>query len=209
MNKPIFCIVGKSGVGKSTYLDTLANDTHMNTIGIKELKYHTTRKKRYKSEDSYHFVSFNDFLKDYNSGNIIEKRHYNKFDEDVVYYTTKSDIEDSSGRALFCAASVDQALSYYDTLNSIYIINIEVNTKQRLQRLISRCNNEDDCYEVCRRAIEEDKEYNKLFERDFGDKIITVDNSDQEYMSSEEVILHNTGIITNFIYNNSHPYTNI
>ncbi len=206
MNKPIFCIVGKSGVGKSTYLDALVNDNRMNILGIRELKYHTTRKKRYESEDSYHFVSFDEYLEDHNSRNIIERRSYHKFDEDVIYYTTKSDIEDSSSCALFCAASVDQAISYYDKLDNVYIINIEVDTKQRLQRLINRCNTEDECYEVCRRTLEENKEYNKLFERKwesarFRNRMITIDNSDQKFKSAKEVIAYNTDIIVDFIYN--------
>ena len=177
MNKPIFCIVGKSGSGKSTYLDALIKDNDIKKANIKELKYHSTRSKRFPSEDTYFFTSYDDYLNT-DKNDIIEKREYEKYDEKVAYYTTKSDLNRNDCSALICAASIDQALSYYNSLDNVYIINIYVNTKERLLRLINRCKTENDCYEVCRRTIEEDTEYNKLFEFEFGDNLINIDNSD-------------------------------
>ena len=55
--KPIFCIVGKSGSGKSTYLDALMNDSRVKELYFKELKYHTTRSKRTPEEDAYYFTT--------------------------------------------------------------------------------------------------------------------------------------------------------
>ena len=46
MGKPIFCIIGRSGSGKSTYLDALMNTCFVKDNEIIELKYHTTRSKR-------------------------------------------------------------------------------------------------------------------------------------------------------------------
>lgn len=134
-NKPIFCIVGESGAGKSTYLNLIINSKKLN---IKELKYYTTRKKRCEEEDSYYFVTNDKFLEEQEANNIIEYREYSKYDEDVVYFTTYDNINIDNCEALICAASVDQALSYREKLNNVYIIDVKVELKERVQRLLDR-----------------------------------------------------------------------
>ena len=160
MGKPIFCIIGRSGSGKSTYLDALMNTSFVKDNEIIELKYHTTRSKRTPEEDSYYFTTYEEY-KNTNKEDIIESREYQKYDEKVVYYTTKDDV-DKDCRAFICAASVDQAISYYNKLGDVYFISIYMDTKERLLRLINRCNTENECYEVCRRTIEEDEEINRF-----------------------------------------------
>ena len=160
MGKPIFCIIGRSGSGKSTYLDALMNTSFVKDNEIIELKYHTTRSKRTPEEDSYYFTTYEEY-KNTNKEDIIESREYQKYDEKVVYYTTKDDV-DKDCKAFICAASVDQAISYYNKLGDVYFISIYMDTKERLLRLINRCNTEKECYEVCRRTLEEDEEINRF-----------------------------------------------
>ena len=59
--KPIFCIVGKSGASKSTYLDYIMKDDRFKELNIKELKYHTTRSRRTPTEDSYYFTTMQEY----------------------------------------------------------------------------------------------------------------------------------------------------
>ena len=160
MGKPIFCIIGRSGSGKSTYLDALMNTCFVKDNEIIELKYHTTRSKRSPEEDSYYITTYEEY-KNTNQEDIIESREYQKYDEKVVYYTTKDDVNKDC-KAFICAASVDQAISYYNKLGDVYFISIYMDTKERLLRLINRCNTENECYEVCRRTIEEDEEINRF-----------------------------------------------
>ena len=160
MGKPIFCIIGRSGSGKSTYLDALMKTCFVKDNEIIELKYHTTRSKRYPEEDSYYFTTYEEY-ENTSKEDIIESREYQKYDEKVVYYTTKDDV-DKDCKAFICAASVDQAISYYNKLGDVYFISIYMDTKERLLRLINRCNTENECYEVCRRTIEEDEEINRF-----------------------------------------------
>jgi guanylate kinase len=161
MNKPIFCIVGQSGAGKSTYLDLILNDKKMKNK-VKELKYCTTRRKRYKEEDSYYFVKNDKFIEELEAGNVIESRHYEKYDEDVEYFTTYDNLNVQDCNALICAASVDQALSYIEKLDNIYVIDIKVDLKERIQRLLERAETNDEVLEVCRRALEEQEEYSRI-----------------------------------------------
>lgn len=161
MNKPIFCIVGRSGAGKSTYLDLILNDKKMKNK-VKELKYCTTRKKRYEEEDSYYFVKNDNFIEELEAGNIVESRHYEKYDEDVEYFTTYDNLNVQDCDALICAASVDQVLAYIKKLDNIYVIDIKVDLKERIQRLLERTKTNDEVLEVCRRAIEEQEEYSRI-----------------------------------------------
>ena len=93
MNKPIFCIVGESGAGKSTYINLLLAN---NKYKLKELKYCSTRSKRYKEEDTYYFMTNDEYFDILNNRpeDIIESRMYEKYDEKVYYFTLKENLED-------------------------------------------------------------------------------------------------------------------
>ena len=197
MGKPIFCILGRSGSGKSTYLDALMNTSFVKDNEIIELKYHTTRSKRSPEEDSYYFTTYEEY-KNTSKEDIIESREYQKYDEKVVYYTTKDDV-DKDCKAFICAASVDQAISYYSKLGDVYFISIYMDTKERLLRLINRCNTENECYEVCRRTLEEDEEINRFNSAGIpSSKIAFINNN----TSGQYTINGNLEIIKNFISSN-------
>ena len=194
MGKPIFCIIGESGSGKSTYLDALMNTSFVKDNEIIELKYHTTRSKRTPEEDSYYFTTYEEY-KNTNKEDIIESREYQKYDEKVAYYTTKDDVYKDC-KAFICAASVDQAISYYNKLGDVYFISIYMDTKERLLRLINRCNTENECYEVCRRTIEEDEEINRFNSAGIPSYKITFINNT---ISGQDTITSNLENIKNFI----------
>lgn len=176
MEKPIFCLVGESGAGKSTYLDLIINSGKLN---VKELKYFTTRKKRYAEENSYYFVNNDKFIEEWQANNVIEYRDYQKYDEDVTYFTTYENLDVSDCDALICAASVNQALAYKEKLENVYIIDLKVELKERIQRLLDRANSNEEVLEICRRILEEQEEYKKL--EQINDKIIHIYNDNTKY----------------------------
>ena len=136
--------------------------------------------------------------KNTNKEDIIESREYQKYDEKVVYYITKDDINKDC-KAFICAASVDQAISYYNKLGDVYFISIYMDTKERLLRLINRCNTENECYEVCRRTIEEDEEINRFNSAGIPiNKIAFINNN----TSGRYTINSHIEIIKNFISSN-------
>ena len=190
--KPIFCIVGKTGAGKSTILNYITSefDTRFVDINIKKIIYHTTREIREGEVDGvdYHFVPSVDseeFKLVYNPDKIIEERNYHKYDGLVKYYTTYDDINQSDGKVLICATSVDQAITYYNKLNNVYIICIDAPLHERIKRVIDRGNQSDsECMELCRRILEESNEFDRINFFDDND-VYTVHNSNH-YKSNFE-----------------------
>ena len=187
MNKPIFCIVGESGSGKSTYLNLILHDKKLHNR-VKELKYYTTRRKRYKEEDSYYFVDENKFVEEWEADNLIEYRRYSKYDEDVIYFTTYDNINVSDCDALICAASVDQTLSYIEKLDNVYVIDIRVELKERLKRLLNRANTDTEVLELCRRTLEEQEEYSKIKNIDHNIVHIYNDNSRFDFPNTGDML---------------------
>lgn len=207
MNVPIFCVVGMSGAGKSTYLHHLMNDDRIKSSGIEELVYHTTRNKRYPEESGYHFVSFHEFERCKHA--VVEYRLYEKYDSNnneksvVAYYTTYGDVYSipPSTKALVCATSVDQLLSYYKTFSNVYVIDISVELKVRLDRLLTRATDENGKYiehevmEIFRRCQEERSEYGRLASSDIPEeKYLRIDNTEDDSIDS------NLTRIVEFIY---------
>ena len=204
MNKPIFCIVGESGAGKSTYLDLVVNSKELN---IKPLKYYTTRSKRYKEEDGYYFVDENKFAEEFKKDNIIEYRLYSKYYESVYYFTTYDNIDIEDCDALICAASVSQALAYREKLDNVYIIDLKVELKERLYRLLDRANSNKEVLEICRRMVEERKEYSKL--ESVNDNIIHIYNDNTKYQFNNTgdmlyCMITTTNLLTIIEYIKSH-----
>ena len=206
MNKPIFCIVGESGCGKSTYLDLILNSNRYD-YNLKELKYCTTRRKRYSEENDYYFMSNDEYLKikSINPDNIVEYRHYNKYDEDVYYFTLRKNLECEGYDALICAASVDQALSYMKALDDVYIIDIKVELKERIKRLLNRANTNNEVLEICRRTVEEQDEYRRLDSVNKNIMHIYNDNSKFKYEYSADMLYavitsSNLNTIEKYIY---------
>ena len=181
IDKNIYCIIGMTGSGKSTLLDSLLQSAPED-LDIGNLIYHTTRRKRDNEKDGvdYYFTDENEYNKCRFADELIESRHYQKYDESVYYYTTKSDICDNPSRNILCAASVDQAISYYNMFkDKVHIIMLNVSVKERLQRLIERADNDNDIKEACRRIIEEENEFariNDYYQKDLISSI-TINNS--------------------------------
>ena len=74
-----------------------------------------------------------------------------------------------------------------------------MDTKERLLRLINRCNTENECYEVCRRTIEEDEEINRFNSAGIpSSKIVFINNT----ISGQDTITSNLENIKNFISSN-------
>lgn len=174
----LFCIVGKTGSGKSLYMTKLLEDKRfISKYNISNLVYGTTRSKR-KDEiegKDYYFISKEEYAK-INYDDLIEFRSYYTLNDGEVYYFTKKEyLEDSNN--IICIASPYQyekykSWFYYKSLESnhndynIYAIIIDTDLKTRLNRVInSRTSKDDDIYELCRRVIQEKMEFDDVCKR--------------------------------------------
>ena len=203
MEKNIYCIVGKSGSGKSYYMNAISSDTKfMKKANLAPLVYGTTRDKRVNEVDGvdYNFITEEEY-KAIPSSKLIESRSYNTI-TGKKYYFTKSDYIENAKANLICTASLYQYEYYRSWINlknltaskstvnepiyNLHLIIIETELRNRLERILqNRCNTETDIYEACRRIVEERAEFTSVEERvpEFKDpftykQVIIIDNND-------------------------------
>ena len=165
----IFCIVGKSGSGKSFYFDQIIKDSDfIHSTNLKPLVYGTTREPRENECDGVDYFFFTDEKFDkIPKENIIECRTYKLANGKCVKYFTKENYFVGKEN-IICAVSPYQFDSYVKWANKkneegqdvhIYLIYIDADIKTRVERSLSRCTTEDDVLETCRRTLEEGKEF--------------------------------------------------
>ena len=201
MNKNIFCIVGKSGAGKSYYIDSIRSDSKfMKQANLSPLVYGTTREKRAGEKDGidYNFVTEEQY-KNINPNNLIETRTYGTI-SGIKYYFTKSDYIKNPKSNLICTSSLYQYESYRNwtnlenltnksnSIDEKYILNIIIinsELKTRLKRIIDRSTTDKEIYEGCRRVVEEKSEFEsvesrvpELMDPMIYPQVLIIDNND-------------------------------
>lgn len=180
----IFCILAKTGAGKTEYVNRILNDQQfMKENNLSLLVYGTTRSMRENEKEGidYYYHSMEDYNKITNE-ELIESRSYYTLNDGEVYYFTKTEYFQKETN-IICIASPYQYESYKSwctrenikgakyNLNAI-IINTDL--KVRIDRLIKRASKDEDIYEMCRRIIQERNEFD-----DVGKRILEISNPDQ------------------------------
>lgn len=174
---PIYTVLGKSGAGKSTVVDSImCDDTEYD---FKKIKPYTTRPKRHKYEDDYHFMT-RSILDMYTSTDEIIRRYIKdeKVISDISYnvnngkvwryiLTYDESIYRQDRRLKFIlAASIGQFMDMY----SNYVLSKHLNTdrlpvkpipvvveaiddKERLKHLFRRASSNSSYKEILRRDL--------------------------------------------------------
>ena len=176
MYKKIVCILGFTGSGKNTILDNILKFvSRYNDLKRKigRLVYHTTRDKRDKEIDGVDYIfenykSCSEIYKKYDADRLIELREYhtmNDSNSSIFYYTLDTDIENSKYDILITTASPNQYKSYKARYGSNVIgIFIDSPIKTRMLRVLnSRYETDKECFELCRRILDEMDEFNSVF----------------------------------------------
>lgn len=214
----LFCIVGKTGTGKSTYLNKILEDKEfLEAHNLSNLVYGTTRKKRNGEIDGvdYHFLSKYDY-KQIPINSLIEFRSYYTLNNGTIYYFTKEDYLTNGN--IICITSPYQYESYKnwiikENLKSeitnkiyrLYLIDLNMDLKKRINRLVSRADSDDDVYEMCRRIIQERQEDEDVKKRvyelnnpEFVGNVLCINNTEDDCLDKNisriKEYIHNTCI---------------
>lgn len=175
--KNIFCIIGRSGAGKSFYTNEIINDKKfLKKAKLEPLVYGTTRAKRSNEKDGvdYNFITEEAFEK-IPKDKLIEFRTYSTINGKNHYFT-KTDYIENKHNNLICTSSLYQYESYRNWVNlqnikkpnsyKLYLIILDASVKNRLLRIIDRrCKTDNDIYEACRRIVEERAEFDQVSHR--------------------------------------------
>lgn len=152
MKDSLIIVVGKSGTGKSSLVDTLCMKRGYNNI-----KSYTTRKPRV-NDYTHHFISKDELIQ-YQQNDLIYSQDY-LFDN--IYFTTKKDIDSHH----FYITSPKSAIELQDKLGGLgyklLTIYFECDEETRIDRLIKRGDN----YQSILNRMEEEKHIFKDFHYD-------------------------------------------
>lgn len=166
----IFCIVGQSASGKDTFYRAV-----LERYGeeLSPVIPSTTRPMRAGERDGidYHFVTFEQLAQLEADGMVIEKRSYHTVHGLWVYFTMKFDLAPDHNYILISTLEGAERLQAHYGSESVPVIFLRVDAKERLIRSIEREAREStpDYREVCRRFLADEQDF-------AADKIAAIPN---------------------------------
>lgn len=150
----IIALFGKSGAGK----DTIQKWMVANLPNMKDIVSYTTRPKRdYEQEGiDYHFINHTQFAEKVLDGSMLEATEFNHW-----FYGTSIDELDINkiNVGVFNVFGIQCLLQ--DNRLDVLPVYIDCYDKTRLLRTLNRENNPD-CYEICRRYMTDEDDFNKI-----------------------------------------------
>lgn len=125
MNRPLFCIIGKSASGKTTIANMLEEKYMFNQV-----QSYTTRKPRYNGETGHVFLTEDEFN---NLEDIVSYTLYNG-----NQYGTTAGLLDQNDIFVVDVPGVESLLQKYKTNRPICIIYFDTTVATRIHRMIDR-----------------------------------------------------------------------
>ena len=191
----LFCVLGRSGSGKTTFL----NDALVRNKDLNKVVYCTTRKKRNNETNGgdYYFYTEEEY-RNIDPRDIIESREYTVYEKGeetkAHYFTLRKCIDVDKDSIMAISPYQYKSIREYfkdDYKLHIYIIFIYTSNKNRVIRSLNRISDDRDVLEVCRRIVDEEKEFKDVLEyypnmyNDENCLIISNNFSDIGYIESE------------------------
>lgn len=191
----LFCVLGRSGSGKTTFL----NDALLRNKDLNKVVYCTTRKKRDNETngEDYYFYTEEEYS-NIDPRDIIESREYIVYEKGeekkVHYFTLRKCIDIDKDSIMAISPYQYKSIREYfkdDYKLHIYVIFIYASNKNRVIRSLNRISDDRDVLEVCRRIVDEEKEFKDVLEyypnmyNDENCLIISNNFSDIGYIESE------------------------
>lgn len=150
----IIALFGKSGAGKDTIQQWMVS----NLPNMKGIVSCTTRPKRAYEEEGkdYYFINHTDFANKILDGSMLEATEFNHW-----FYGTAIDELDINkiNVGVFNICGIQCLLQ--DPRLKVLPIYIDCYDKIRMLRALNR-EDDPDCYEICRRYIADEKDFNKI-----------------------------------------------
>lgn len=185
--KPKFIlIVGKTCTGKDTLIRQIIDAF---PVEVAELKNCTTRPKRNENEDTYNFLTHEDFTKKFFDNEFIEAQEYNGW----FYGTLKADVR--TDKINLISLSIERINLFYDylkennNLDNTLVIFLTADEQVRIRRYIYRLLQDNQT------QLKDFKEFIRRFETEEHDYIV---NELEDYPNVIEV---NTGDPSKDYYN--------
>lgn len=158
----IFCLAGKSGVGKDTIFRRLICER---SLGLRGVVSYTTRPRRSGETEGreYHFITERALQSLQQAGKIIEQRRYHTA-HGIWYYCTVDDgqLDLSAGNYLLIATPEGiRSLTRVFGKPAVVPLYIEVKGWERLKRAVrrERRSGRPDYIEMCRRFLADQSDF--------------------------------------------------
>lgn len=159
----IFCIMGKSSVGKDTIFRMLQEERH---VALSPVVTYTTRPRRVNETEgvAYHFISTERLQQLEEQGVVIEKRSYHTIGGIWSYATIEDGQFDDEDKNYILITTLEGYTKIYQRYTERVIpIYIEVPDGERLLRAIMREKNEKNpnYEELCRRFLADNEDFSQ------------------------------------------------
>ena len=165
----LYCLMGKSGVGKDTILKRILLERN----DLTPIITYTTRPMRTgeKNGKEYYFVTLDVFEKQKNNKSIIEYRKFNTIHGDWFYFMSNDNqIDARSDKKYIVINSIFGVKKLRELYGSNVIpIHIYVDDRDRLLRCFAReTSTNEDYVEMCRRFVTDTHDYSREMFAKFG-----------------------------------------
>ena len=161
MGKIVY-LMGKSSTGKDTIYKRLLQE---NPFGLKKIIPYTTRPIRLgeKNGVEYHFTDEDNFLKNLNSGKVIEHRSYDTYHGRWRYFTLDDGqitLETQSHISIGTLQAYESMRDYFGKEIMVPVL-IELDDGERLQRALERERGQENpkYEEMCRRFLADSEDF--------------------------------------------------
>ena len=158
----IFCIIGKSGTGKDTIYHEIMS---LGIPGLVPVIPYTTRPIRSNEINgvNYFFVSEKQLEEYESAGKVIEKRTYMTVHGPWSYFNLHQELEEDKDYILIATPEALQAFIEKYGRETIRIIYLKLDDKERLLRCINRESEQKtpNYSEVCRRYLADEQDFSE------------------------------------------------
>lgn len=158
----LYCIIGKSGVGKDTLFKQIMKTPELH---FQPIIPYTTRPKRSNEQEGvqYHFVSEEQLAALEQANKVIEKRQYHTVFGVWSYFTVDSGLDFRNNYLFITTLEAIEKLSNWYGAENIVIVYLEISDKVRLERAIERESTQEhpNYSEVCRRYLADEIDFSE------------------------------------------------